>query len=59
MSDGVEPGLEEDDDSGELVQVDVVVQRQLGGQAHLPHEGDGVTKNEEQDHHRVEVQAHS
>jgi len=33
MSDGVEPGLKEDQDSGELVQVDVVVQRQLGGQA--------------------------
>jgi hypothetical protein len=37
----------------------VVVQRQLGGQAQLSHQGDCVTKNEDQHHHWVEVQTHS
>ncbi len=51
MSDGVQPCLNEDQNSGELVQVDMMIQGQLGGQAHLPHQGDGVAEDEEQEHH--------
>ena len=51
MGDRVEPGLDEDEDSGELVEVDVVVEWQLGRQPHFPHQGDGVTENEYEDHH--------
>jgi hypothetical protein len=39
----VEPGLEEDEDAGELVQADVLVQRQDLHQTQLPQDRDCVT----------------
>ena len=51
MGDRMEPCLNKDEDSGELVEVDVVVEWQLGRQPHFPHQGDGVTENEYEDHH--------
>ncbi len=51
MGDRMEPCLNKDEDSGELVEVDVVVEWQLGRQPHFPHQGDGVTENKDENHH--------
>ena len=55
VHDGVEPGLEEDEVAHHLVQVDVMVQREDVGQAQFSEFGDGVTKHEDQNDHRVEI----
>ena len=55
MHDGMEPGLEEDEVAHHLVQVDVMVQREDVGQAQFSEFGDGVTKHEDQNDHRVEI----
>ncbi len=58
MGDCVEPGLDEDEDPGELVEVDVMVEWQFRRQPHFPHQGDGVTEDEGEYHHWVEIDAH-
>ncbi len=52
----MEPGLAEDDPTHELVEVDVVVEGEEGGEPHVAQDGDGVPQHQHQDHHRVEVQ---
>ena len=47
MHDGVEPCLNEDENAEELVDVDVVVERQEPAEAQLPKLRDGVTMNQE------------
>ena len=59
VHDAMEPGLEEDDGAGDLVQVDVLVQREDLDKAELAEEGDKVAEDEEQDHHGIEVQGHA
>ena len=54
VHDGVEPGLDEDHPAHQLVEVDVVIEGQHGGQAEVPEAGDRVAEDEDQDHHGVE-----
>ena len=42
VHDSVEPGLGEDDPADQLVEVDVVVQGQDGGQSEVPEQGDQI-----------------
>ena len=56
MHDGMKPGLEEDDVADQLVQVDVIVQGEDGGQPQLAALGNGVAQDQHQDQHRVEQQ---
>ena len=42
VHDSVDPGLGEDDPADELVEVDVVVQRQDGGQSEVPEQSDQI-----------------
>ena len=54
VHDGVEPGLEEDEDSEELVDVDVVVEREEESEPELSEFGDHVAVNEQEDQAGVE-----
>ena len=54
VHDGVEPGLEEDEDSEELVDVDVVVERKEESEPELSKFGDHVAVNEQEDQAGVE-----
>ena len=54
VHDGVEPGLEEDEDSEELVDVDVVVERKEESEPELSEFGDHVAVNEQEDQAGVE-----
>ncbi len=54
MSDGVKPGLNEDDPANDFVEVDVVVQGQFVSQAHVSEECHQVAKNENQADNCVE-----
>ena len=58
MCNGVTPALEDDQDSSKFVQIDMMVQGQLWAQPHSPHQCDGVPQDEEEQHHRVKVEAH-
>jgi hypothetical protein len=49
VHDGVKPRLHEDEDSDELVDVDVVVERQQEAEAQLAKFRHGVPVNEQQD----------
>ena len=59
MHDRVDYGLDEDDPSDHLVDVDVVVQREDRGEAHIAEDGDGVAEDEYQYHDRVEEESAS
>ena len=54
MSNGVKPGLNEDDPANDFVEVDVVIQRQFVSQAHVTEKSHQVPKNEDQADNRVE-----
>ena len=56
MTAGVKHGLEEDEEPDQLVEIDVVVQREDGGQPEPPEDGDGVPEHEGQHQARVEVE---
>ena len=47
VHDSVEPGLGEDDPADQLVEVDVVVQGQDGGQPEVPEQGDQIGRKVE------------
>jgi len=55
----VDPGLGEDDPADQLVEVDVVVQGQDGGQPEVPEDGDGVAEDKDEDEDRVEEESSS
>ena len=59
VHDSVEPGLEEDEAPGEFVKVDVIVQGNNAGKAHVAEEGDGVAKNQTENENRVKQQCPS
>ena len=54
MHEGVEPGLDEDDAAHQLVEVDVVVEGEDGGEAEVAEDGDGVAEDEHEDEDGVE-----
>ena len=56
MHDGVKGPKEEDHDANQFVEINVVVQRQYGGQAKPPEYCDGVPEDENQHQDRVEQQ---
>ena len=53
MHDGVYPGLHEDEVADDLVQVDVVVQREDGPESEFSHDCDSVAEDQDQDQHGV------
>ena len=55
MTAGVEQGLEEDEEPDQLVEIDVVVEREDGGQPEPPEDGDGVPEHKGEHQTRVEV----
>ena len=54
MSNGVKPGLDEDDPANDFVEVDVVIQRQFVSQPHVTEKSHQIPKNEDQADNRVE-----
>ena len=50
----MEPGLTENKPTDNFVEVDVVVERELVGEAHVAQEGDQIADNEHQAHHSVD-----
>ena len=54
MHEGVEPGLDEDDAAHQLMEVDVVVEGEDGGEAEVAEDGDGVAEDEHEDEDGVE-----
>ena len=56
MHESVYPGLDKDYPPHQFVEVDVVVQREDGGEAEVPEHGDAVAQDQHQDQHWVEQQ---
>ena len=56
MAHGVDNGLDEDEDTNQLVKVDVVIQGNDGGQSKLPEKGDGVPEDQSKDQDCIELQ---
>lgn len=57
VHDGVKEAVEKNQDARELVQVDVVVQRQESAESSRPQESDALSQHQDQDEHAVEIQA--
>ena len=51
MHGSVNPGLYEDEPAHQFVEVDVLVQREDGGEAEVPEHGDAVPQHQHQDQH--------
>ena len=52
----VYPGQDKDDPAHQFVEVDVLVQREDGGEAEVSEHGDAVPQHQHQDQHRVKQQ---